>query len=189
MECSNQYRQTVQPASVISDRKPRFSAEDVGAAATVIRRAIAEADGPLPPSFLIEFLLHAWRRHLACTHHDQGPTSAAWKAAATITNQLLVSVLPLETSEARGQLLKILPALITELKAGMTAVNTPVEDQEYFLGELRIIHLDLINGPLTPATAPAPDLSQTVTMNVLDPRYRALLDKLDGMDSVEHIDM
>ncbi|MBK8957392.1 MAG: hypothetical protein IPM80_02930 [Proteobacteria bacterium] len=33
------------------------------------------------------------------------------------------------------------------------------------------------------------DFSDTVTMDVRDPRYRALLDRLDGADSVEHIEM
>ena len=54
------------------------------------------------------------------------------------------------------------------------------------LGELHFAKLD----PKRPLDkAHLSDLSDTIAMDVQDPRYRALLDRLDGADGVEHIEM
>ena len=163
--------------------------EDVRAAGNVIRQAIAEADGPLPPSFLIEFLLSDWRRFLVFVHYDHGADSAEWQAAVATTKALLLSVLPLESAEARTQLIQSLPGLLVQLKAGMARAGTPDDVRDRFLDELRAAHVAVMDAPPPSSPRNALDLSQTVTVNLLDPRHRALIDRLDGLDELEHIDM
>lgn len=174
-----------------ADSQAPIGIDSVRAAADAIRHAIAEADGPLPPSYLIDFLLRDWRRHLAWTHHRHGSESREWRQAVDITQRLLVSVLPIDSAETRSKLLKTLPTLIGDLRAGMAAVAVPEAERDAFLSELRETHMALINAPLPTAPPVEPDFTSTVAMNVMDPRYRELLDKLDGasVESVEHIDM
>ena len=67
--------------------------------------------------------------------------------------------------------------------------STPPTVRDDFLSQLREIHLALIEPPKDGKEKPEPDLSDTITMDVRDPRYRMLLDRLDGADGVEHIEM
>lgn len=165
------------------------STEDVRAAGNVIRAAIAEADGPLPPPFLIEFLLSDWRRYLVFVHFDNGADSPEWQGAVRTTRTLLLSLLPLENAEAKTVLLQTLPGLLNELRAGMARAGTPDHARDRFLDELRAAHVAVMDAPPPTGAREVPDLSQTVTVNLLDPRHRALIDRLDGLDDLEHIDM
>jgi len=174
----------------VSSNLKQVAKEDFQAASTAIRRAIAEADGPLPPRFVVEFLLQEWRRHLALTHHRAGPGSAEWKEAQQVTRQLLTSLQPPAGAEARARLTQSLPRLVADLKTGMALAHTTSETRDAFLHELRELHLRLLDPNTPPGDSRAPDdLSDTITMDTRDPRLRLLLDKLDGADGVEHIEM
>jgi hypothetical protein len=162
---------------------------DVQAAGAAIRKAIADGDGPLPPKFLVEFLLQEWRRYLALTHHRHGPASAEWQAAVDATLRLIVSAQPVHSPAQRSRLMQSLPALVAAIKFGTGVADTPLATREAFLAEMRNIHLALIEPPVDGKEKPEADLSDTVSMDVRDPRYRMLLDRLDGADGVEHIEM
>ncbi|MGD9600910.1 MAG: DUF1631 family protein [Gammaproteobacteria bacterium] len=162
---------------------------DIKAASAVIRQAIADADGPLPPHFLVEFLLSQWRRVLALTHHRVGPDDPAWRGAVDTTNRLLMSVLPVTSVEQRTALSKSLPQLIRDIKQGAQLGNIDPVAMDLFLKQLGELHLAKLD-PRRPLDKPyATDLSDTIAMDVRDPRYRALLDRLDGADGVEHIEV
>lgn len=164
--------------------------EDFQAASTAIRRAIAEGEGSLPPRFVVEFLLQEWRRFLALTHHQAGPGSADWKEALQVTRQLLTSLQPSPGAAARAKLTQSLPRLVADLKTGMALAHTSSETRDAFLHELRELHLRLLDPKAPPVDARGPDhLSDTITMDTRDPRLRSLLDRLDGADGVEHIEM
>lgn len=166
--------------------------EDIRAAATVIRRAIADADGPLPPSFLMTFMLRDWRRYLAYVHRRAGSRSIIWRNASELTVRIVASTVPLPTREARDELVRGLPKLVHEIKTGMALAGMMAAQRDAFLLQLRAHHLSLLGEPLDPGINDRPDLSQTVAMDVADPRYRSLLDQLDGLDSMdglEHIEM
>jgi len=99
---------------------------------------------------------------------------------------------PLPTREARDALVKGLPKLVHELKTGMALAGMSATQRDAFLLQLRAHHLELLSAPLDPGLGGRADLSQTVAMDVADPRYRSLLDQLDGlesMDGLEHIEM
>ena len=173
----------------MSSESVQITLGDVQAAGAAIRQAIANGDGPLPPKFVVEFLLQEWRRYLALTHHRHGPESAAWRAAVEATLRLIVSVQPVTSPAQRSKLMQSLPQLVADIKAGTAAARTPDAVRDAFLAQMRELHLVLIEPPKRGNAAPEPDLSDTISMDVRDPRYRALLDKLDGADGVEHIEM
>lgn len=177
------------PDSPVTTDPVSITLGDVQAAGAAIRKAIADGDGPLPPKFLVEFLLQEWRRYLALTHHRHGPASTAWAAADDATRRLILSVLPVRSPAQRSKLMQSLPKLVADLKTGCAIAATPESTRDAFLAQLREIHLALIEPPKNGKEAPEPDLSDTITMDVRDPRYRMLLDKLDGADGVEHIEM
>ncbi|MBI4696012.1 MAG: DUF1631 family protein [Gammaproteobacteria bacterium] len=161
---------------------------DIQAAGLVLRQAIANAEGPLPPPWFMEFLLKYWRRFLVYVHHDHGDDSDDWKHAVDVTRRLLLSIVPANSTEQRSQVLHGLPRLITDVKLALDASGVPSDDRGAFLDKLRDLHMTLFD-PNQPLPVNPVDLSDTITMDVRDPRYRALLDKLDGADSVEYIEM
>lgn len=162
---------------------------DVQAAGAAIRKAISDGDGPLPPKFLVEFLLQEWRRFLALLHHRHGPDTPEWQNAVDATLRLIVSVQPVNSPAQRSKLMQSLPKLVADIKAATALASTPAAVRDEFLSQLREIHLALIEPPKDGKEKPEPDLSDTITMDVRDPRYRMLLDRLDGADGVEHIEM
>lgn len=173
----------------MSNESVQITLGDVQAAGAAIRKAIADGDGPLPPKFLVEFLLQEWRRYLALTHHRHGPDAPEWRNAVDSTLRLIVSVQPVTSPAQRSKLMQSLPKLVADIKAATAAASTPPPVREAFLAQLRDLHLALIEPPKDGEERPPQDLSDTITMDVRDPRYRMLLDKLDGADGVEHIEM
>jgi Protein of unknown function (DUF1631) len=162
---------------------------DIVAAGDAIRQAIADTEGPLPPHFLVEFLMSQWRRYLVLAHHDHGADSEQWREAVDITRRLLFSVLPVTSVQQRQSLAKTVPQLIADLKKGASIGGIETVTLDIFLKQLGNVHLAKLD-PKRPLDPPkSTDLSDTVTMDVRDPRYRALLDHLDGKDGVEHIEM
>lgn len=162
---------------------------DITAAGDAIRRAIADADGPLPPHFLVEFLMSQWRRYLVLAHHRHGADSPEWREAVDLIRRLLFSVLPVTTVQERQALAKSVPQLITDLRKGAALGTIDAITLDIFLKQLGNFHFNKLDPqrPLDPVNPNEP--SNTITMDVRDPRYRAILDQLDGVDGVEHIDM
>lgn len=173
-----------------SDEAPPASVyrDDIKAASAALRAIIAETEGPMPPSWVVAFLLRNWRRHLVLVHHDNGPDSAAWGRALDCTRRLLSSIVPTESPEKRSQLIRELPRLVTDIKIAIDKAQVDPLERDSFLDQLSQLHMSLLKLDKLPHR-PAQDFSDTITMDVRDPKYRALLDKLDGADSVEHIEM
>ena len=162
--------------------------KDIQAASAALRAAIAETEGPLPPAWVVEFMLRSWRRYLVLAHYDSGPGSAGWARAMDCTRRLLQSIVPTESPERRAALIKELPRLVTDVKIAIDKAQIDPQERDIFLDQLRQLHMSLLKLEQMPLTT-TPDFSDTVTMDVRDPRYRALLDKLDGAEGMEHIEM
>lgn len=165
--------------------------DDIQAASAVIRSAIERMEGPLPPAFLVEFLLRHWRVYLARVHAQQG-AGTTWTEAVAVTERLLWSVSPKATPTDRAALAGAIKPLLDGIRRGATVAAMTAQAQRSFLDELSRWHLWLIN----PATNPAPldtnaeekdmDLSATLRLDAMDPRYRKIMDLLES-DNVEEI--
>ena len=164
-----------------------ISAEHIEAASIAVRKAIEEVQGPFPPAFVVEFLLKEWRRYLALVHQQDGDQCEAWRQAIATMDKLLWSVAPKATAEDRTSVADALPDLVHLLKAGMEAINTDTVKREAFLSALGDMHLGMLH-PSKSRPGAVEDLSDTISMNVRDPRYRELLDLMSS-DNVEQIDI
>jgi len=174
----------------------------VQAASEVIKNAIEASQGPLPPAFLVQFLLNHWRRYLALTHRDHGESNEEWVRAVRATEQLLWSVAPKATEEDRAALTKSLDSLVASLKQAMIVAGCHPQAQSDFLRQLSEWHVKLIIGRKVATQASQPDdgsapgksntkkfdLDETVRLDVRDPRYRELMDMLNNA-SLEKIDI
>ncbi len=173
-----------------ADEAPKVTdyRDDIHAASAALRNTIAETEGPLPPAWVVEFMLRSWRRYLVLVHHDSGAGSAAWARAIDCTRRLLQSIVPTESPERRAQLVRELPRLVTDVKIAIDKAQIDGHERDTFLDQLRQLHMSLLKLEQMPSDT-GTDFSDTVTMDVRDPRYRALLDRLDGAESMEHIEM
>ena len=173
-----------------TDEAPKVTdyRDDIQAASAALRNSIAETEGPLPPAWVVEFMLRSWRRYLVLVHHDSGQGSAAWARAIDVTRRLLQSIVPTESPERRAQLVRELPRLVTDVKIAIDKAQIDATERDTFLDQLRQLHMSLLKLEQMPSDQ-GTDFSDTVTMDVRDPRYRALLDKLDGAEGMEHIEM
>lgn len=168
----------------------------VQAASEAIKTAIEQSRGPLPPPFVVQFLLEHWRRYLAYTYRDNGENSQPWKQAVKTTELLLWSVAPKHSPEERRELAMQLEPLLTSVKIGMAIAGTGDDVQNQFLHALSEWHVDIIarhGAPCDDANKAGDaetgvDLSDTLQLNVRDPRYRELMDLLDHA-KLEQIDI
>ena len=162
------------------------------AANDVIRNAIEAAKGPLPPSFVVEFLLTHWRQYLAAIHRVHGEASEEWKDAIETSNQLLWSVAPKTTEQERLELGKGLERLVAAIKEGMIVAGCDRDARVNFLTRLSECHLQLVSphksGEGSKASTAEMDLNQTVQLRPEDLRRRELLDMLDHA-YVQHIEV
>jgi hypothetical protein len=166
--------------------------DDIQAASAAIRTAIERTEGPLPPTFLVEFLLRHWRVYLARLHAQCGADARLWHDAVALTQQLIWSVSPKITNAERAALAGSLKSLLEGVRQGATVAAVAESVQRVFFDDLSRWHLWLIN----PASNPAPtaaatpksalDLGATLRLDTVDPRYRKIMDYLES-DNIEEI--
>ncbi|MGQ0658851.1 MAG: DUF1631 family protein [Chromatiales bacterium] len=165
------------------------------AAKAAVLQLIEDARGPLPPPFVMQFLLHDWRRYLALVRHRCGESSEEWREAQEATAEVLWSVAPKPTNDERTQLAGSLNAIVSKLKRVMVSAGTDPATHAGFLDELARLHLSLVTPPRSarnsvavPASESDEPGSTTVRIDVHDPRYRELLDLLQSAD-VDQIEL
>jgi hypothetical protein len=169
-------------------------------ATDIIDEAIEAQQGPLPPTFLVEFLLEPWRAHMARIHGEHGETSTKWADIVKATNLLLWSVAPKLNVEEKQALAASLGDLLPWIREVMDAAGWQQTERSAFLTELGRCHLCLIKtgwdasagtrdlvGSAKPADAKI-DLTDTVHLDASDPRYREYLDALNNVQ-VEQIEI
>jgi hypothetical protein len=171
---------------------------DLKAAARIsgeIRHAIQASGGPLPPAFIVQFLLGQWCRYLTLTLDACGEVSEEVRTAMDTTALLLWSVRPVPTEEDKAELVERLPQLIAGLKDGMTSAGISAEEQESFLLQLRDWHVELMarrkgyeaaGRAFDPTRKPGGD--DTLQLDVQDIRCRELMDMLDNAEA-EYIEL
>lgn len=171
------------------------------AVSTALRQVVENAQGPLPPAFVLEFLINQWRRYLFVVHRDQGESSAGWTHAVTTAENLIWSVAPKTDQAERDKLVNYLDTLLADLKEGMTAAKIEPSDQAAFLAQLSECHLSAMHperkqagavkqGSATPggAAQQTEGLDSTISLDVRDPKYDQLLDLL-RTGNVDQIDL
>lgn len=165
--------------------------QNVQVATDAIRNAIERIQGPLPPPFVVEFLMRQWRRYLVAILAENRPGGEDWLGALSAMEWLLWSVAP-KSPDERAKLLRELRGGLESLRAGMRAIGTGEALVEPFFAQLETHHRTLLQ-PMrevseTAGTDDEPTGTSTVQLDIHDPRYRRIMDLLNDAD-VENIDM
>jgi hypothetical protein len=138
------------------------SAEDI---TTNERRELAEivANAELdrrinsaqPPEFLQKFLRDQWRSVLIGTNLDKGEEGDDWRAVLADMDNLLWSVQPKRSPDARKDLVTRLPEMLSRLRKRLADIEWSKEEREAFMSDLAGTHARAVTATkeAQPATA------------------------------------
>ena len=104
------------------------------------------------PEKIVNFLFEVWQDYLLLIylHKDEEPDS--WLDAVTTMQNLICSVIPPNDEIERKKTLKLLPALIKELRVGLKRISYDRHLQSIFFKELAVFHVLLMNKNAVQAT-------------------------------------
>lgn len=137
-----------------------LDAEDGRAKAELARATVAAEvetciKGRPLPSVVEQLVSEAWSNVLFVTGLKYGFDSAEWKQGVATLEQLIWSVQPPKDAEHRQRLIKLVPVLLKQLRAGLTTISyNPFEMSELFKS-LQAAHVACIRGQVV-VPAPAP---------------------------------
>ena len=131
------------------------------------------------PEAVRTFLCQSWTGALSSAYLAGGAEGATWLDAVSTMDDLLWSVRPKATKEAREQLIKVLPSLLRRLKAGMERAQTEQSVREQFMSQLVKCHAASVSAAFhPPESAAAPTTKAVETAVVLQfPKPHAAADK------------
>lgn len=131
------------------------------ARATVSAEVDARIDGrPLPP--VVEQLVReAWSNVLFVTGLKYGFESDEWHEGVATLDQLIWSVQPPKDAEHRQQLIKSVPLLLKQLRAGLTTISYNPFDMSELFKSLQAAHVACIRGQAPAAAAAASEAVKT----------------------------
>jgi predicted RNA-binding Zn ribbon-like protein len=150
------------------------SAEDI---TTNERQELAEivADAELdrrinsaqPPEFLERFLRAQWRSVLVGTYLDKGEESDEWRGVLADMDNLLWSVQPKRSPDARKDLVGRLPGLLSRLRSRLADIEWDTDARDSFMSDLAATHARAVTAtkdtPLIAAETPSPLTSPLAT--------------------------
>ena len=163
---------------------------DKRAAAEVVRSAIERSKGPLPPLFVLHFVLEDWISSLAAIHRRHGKSSGEWCKAVFATEQMLWSVMPAKTDVDRAELSQSLKSVVTNIREALVSGGCDPARAAYFLNRLATWQLSLLDPKKNADGSQAVKQidRDTIPIDLSDPTYRRLLDELQG-DNVDQIEL
>lgn len=129
------------------DGEPSTAAK--AAAAQTVAAMLGVAAVPPPVAM---FLNETWSKVLARVH-GRGTSSADWRDAVDVMNELIASVKPGIDPAERARLKGVLPELLRKLQAGMDAVALDANKRKAVLDMLMVHHREIIVGGARPAHA------------------------------------
>lgn len=121
-------------------------AEEGSARAELARREVEQALnerllGKTLPEVVVRLLREAWSKVMMLTCLKHGVESEQWQASLATMDELIWSVEPHESPEARLSLLELVPGLLKALRDGMaSAAFDPFSTSEFF-GQLEALHV------------------------------------------------
>lgn len=98
------------------------------------------------PDFLREFLGRVWSRVIASTEQQHGPDSEAAKRMRQVGHELVMSVQPKGAPAQRQAFLRLLPALMKDLNAGLDRVRCEESVRRDFFAQLLPAHAESLKG-------------------------------------------
>lgn len=96
------------------------------------------------PRPVTEFLIQQWIKLLLVLHVKDGEDSDAWKSALETIDLLISSVEPVDTSEERRTLVKMVPDLLKRLTEGLKTAGVEDAVRLGFFAEIRKLHSEIM---------------------------------------------
>ncbi len=97
--------------------------------------------GLVLPTVVIKLLEDAWSNVLFLICLQDGAEGKSWTDALRTVDELLWSVQPMESIKARQRLLKLVPILLKNLRAGLSKIGYNPFDMNQLFEDLEAIHL------------------------------------------------
>ena len=151
------------------------NAEDGKAKTELARTRVQDAlnekvAGKSLPKVVITLLEEAWSNVLFLIYLKEGEDKN-WKKALKVVDELLWSVEPMSDSTSRQRLLKMVPSLLKNLRAGLTKIAYNPFDMNKLFADLETIHLEQLkdlNGHSVRPTAGAGSVGVAAEEKTLD---------------------
>jgi hypothetical protein len=157
----------------------------------MLRELIEASSGPLPPQFVLRFLLNEWRQYLLRIYRRYGQ-GEEWTVARKTTELFLWGVAPKEDAGERRVLASKLSEIVSLAHEVMDIAGTSDGERQEFFDALGEWHMEIIaRAPRTPPPLPPVDDESgeaTVEVRIDDIRFRELLDVLDMAD-IERVEL
>ena len=177
------------------------NAEDGKAKSEIARNKVQallneKVAGKSLPKVVITLLEEAWSNVMFLICLKDGEDSKNWQDAVRVVDELLWSVEPMQSTETRQRLLKLVPNLLKNLRAGLTKIGYNPFDMNKLFADLEAIHLTQLKDLSTvtldmpaesrPTRSPADKVAQTRAIE------KTLDQMLEGRDvgdvSIEQLD-
>lgn len=130
---------------LLADDTAQASPSDGAAAADHARAEVQHRLDRQPlPDGIRHFLSAHWRAWLEVLQLRHGPQGEVWANAVATMDELIESLRPQGTAEARSQMLRRLPTLLRRLDEGFAALNTPTEQRDQFFALLMEIQAETL---------------------------------------------
>ena len=133
------YQETQSAATQMGQQESLALAKTVAQAEIKVR--IRDREVPRP---VTEFLVQQWIKLLLVLHVKDGEDSDAWKNALETINLLILSVEPVDTSEERRTLVKMVPDLLKRLTEGLKTAGVEDAVRLGFFAEIRKLHSEIM---------------------------------------------
>lgn len=141
-------------AAVLTTRLEQRERQEIarGLAEAAIAEPLAD---PMLPESIRAFLHGAWLAVLVHAIEHGGEGGDAWRSAIDTMNDLVWSVRPKQGLEERQRLVKLLPALLRGLRAGLDVTTEAADAREAFFAELVKLHAAAVKSGMSAAIPPS----------------------------------
>lgn len=129
------------------------------------------------PVYLRDFISQVWSQALVLAYRQAGPEGDLTKAMRCVGRDLVLSVQPKGSTALSQKFLKSLPALMKDLKRGMTYIGWPEAAQEAFFADLLPAHAESLKQP------PLSELDHNLLSSKLEEIFSAPIPTLDTLGS------
>ena len=134
-----------------------LAAEESDADRSEVRALVRDHLAGLDLPFEVRtFAETVWADYLTALRKDPGPDSDAWRGALATLDDLLWSIVIKERTAQKARLTKMIPALITGLRRGCTALGVESERAKSFFDALYTLHMAALKPAAEATAAPVP---------------------------------